>query len=252
MSAARAAAVSGAAAVLACGGDGTVNAVLEGVVGTDAALGVVPGGSGDDIAMSLGYPLDDAHAMAGLVLSSLRSGSRRGVDVGHVTTADGTARHFLGVMSTGFDSAVNERANTMPRLAGQRYNVAIMRELASFRAVPYELGVDDELVLGQAMLVAVGNGSTYGGGMRVCPDAVTDDGLLDVTWVGAVSKPTFLKVLPTVFSGRHVLHPAVRTFRGRRLAISAPGQIAYADGERVGPLPVVVETRVDALRVLSG
>ena len=100
------------------------------------------------------------------------------------------------------------------------------------------------------MLVSVGNGSRYGGGMRICPDARSDDGLLDVTWLGAVSKPTFLRVFPSVFRGTHVEHPAVRTFRGRSMRIAAEGQIAYADGERIGPLPVEIEVRPSALRVL--
>ena len=75
------------------------------------------------------------------------------------------------MLSTGFDSAVNERANTMTRLRGQRYNVAIVRELASFRPAHYALTLDDEVISGEAMLVAVGNGSSYGGGMRICPAA---------------------------------------------------------------------------------
>ena len=101
-------------------------------------------------------------------------------------------------------------------------------------------------------MVAVGNGPSYGGGLRICPNAAVDDGQLDVTWVSAVSKGTLLRVFPSVFKGRHVSHPAVRTFRGRVLAISAPDQVAYADGERVGPLPVHIQTRPLALRVLSG
>ena len=88
------------------------------------------------------------------------------------------------------------------------------------------------------MLVAVGNGPSYGGGMRVCPDADLDDGLLDVVVVRALSIPAFLRVFPRVFAGTHVRHPAVEVLRARRVRLEAPGVVAYADGERVGPLPL--------------
>jgi diacylglycerol kinase (ATP) len=167
-----------------------------------------------------------------------------------VSTADGRADYFLGVLSTGFDSSVNERANAMSRLGGQRYNVAIVRELASFRPVDYLVEIDGTSLKGLGMLVSVGNTTSYGGGMRVCPDAIPDDGLLDVTWLGAVSTVTFLRVFPSVFKGEHVKHPAVTTYRGAHLTIAAAGQIAYADGERIGPLPIEVSVLPAALRVL--
>jgi diacylglycerol kinase (ATP) len=242
---------AGASAVVACGGDGTVHAVIQSLANTHVPLGIVPGGSGDDIAMGLGFPVGDPEAAAAHLVTSLQQGSPRTVDLGSVRAADGTDRYFLGVLSSGFDSAVNERANSMTRLGGQRYNVAILLELASFRAVSYDVRVDEERIQDLGMLVAVGNGSSYGGGMQVCPSAVPDDGILEVTWLGAVSKLTFLRVFPSVFKGQHVRHPSVRTYSGRRLTLDAPGQVAYADGERIGPLPVSIEIRPGALRVLA-
>lgn len=239
-----------ARAVVACGGDGTVHAVLQALVGSQVPMGMVAGGSGDDIAAGLGYPVHSAEAIADGLVAALASGGERLLDVGFARSDDGVERYFLGVLSTGFDSSVNERANGMRRLAGHRYNVAIARELASFRALDYDVVIDGVHHRAPGMLVSVGNGSRYGGGMRVCPHALPDDGLLDVTWLGAVSKPTFLRVFPSVFKGTHVEHPAVRTFRGRSLRISAAGQVAYADGERIGPLPVEIEVRPGALRVL--
>lgn len=239
-----------ARAVVACGGDGTVHAVLQAMVGSQVPMGMVAGGSGDDIAAGLGYPVHGAEAIADALVASLVSGGERLLDVGFAQSDDGVERYFLGVLSTGFDSSVNERANSMRRLAGHRYNVAIARELASFRALDYDVVIDGVHQRAPGMLVSVGNGSRYGGGMRVCPHALPDDGLLDVTWLGAVSKPTFLRVFPSVFKGTHVEHPAVRTFRGRSLRIAAAGQVAYADGERIGPLPVDIEVRPGALRVL--
>ena len=250
----------GAAAVIACGGDGTVHRVAQGLlrhaladVASEQAvpLGILPGGSGDDIAGSLGFAALSASDAARALETAITRGRHRQVDVGVAETADGTVRAFLGVLSTGFDSAVNERANRMGRLAGQRYTAAMLRELASFRAVDYVLQVDQNEVRGRAMLVAVGNGPRYGGGMHVCPGAQHDDGELDVTWLGAVSKPRFLRAFPSVYSGRHVRFPYVQTYRGRRLRIEANGQVVYADGERVGDLPVTVTCRPSALRVLD-
>lgn len=247
----KAAVTDGAPAVLAAGGDGTVHAVLQSLVGTDTALGIIAGGSGDDVAASLGFPTKEPAQMAPTFIRALSTRATRQVDVGHVTAANGTERYFVGVMSTGFDSAVNERANTMTRLGGQRYNVAIMRELASFRPVPYKVTIDGRTIHGEGMLVSLGNGPRYGGGMLVCPSAVMDDGQLDITWLGAVSTLTFLRALPLVFKGTHVRKTYVSTYRGREFAIVAPGQIAYADGERIGPLPIAVRTLPGALRVLA-
>ena len=240
-----------ASVVVACGGDGTVHAVAQELVGGPTPLGILPGGSGDDIAGSLGFGGGPEAVLAGLT-RAIAAGESRWVDVGEVTAADGERRVFLAVLSTGFDSSVNERANTMSRLGGQRYNAAMLRELASFRPLPYRVVVDGVVHEGSGMLVSVGNGPRFGGGMLVCPTASIDDGELDITWLGAISIPAFLGVFPRVYKGTHVDHPAVEVLRGRSLEIEAPGQVAYADGERIGPLPVSVEVRPAALRVLAG
>jgi diacylglycerol kinase (ATP) len=249
------AADAGASAIVACGGDGTVHEVVQVLPPDGPALGIMPGGSGDDLAAALGFrrgrPEQDALALgraARRVAADPRAARR--VDLGIVTAADGTAQAFLGVVSTGFDSAVNERANRMRRWGGARYLAAMARELASFRPAPYAVEVDGAAVGGRAMLVAVGNGGRYGGGMRVCPEAAPDDGALDVTWLSAVSRPRFVRSFPSVYRGTHVRQPFVRTFRGGRIRIEAPGQVAYADGEPVGALPVSIEVRAGALRIL--
>jgi diacylglycerol kinase (ATP) len=242
---------AGARAVVACGGDGTVHAVLQSMVGAEVPMAVLAGGSGDDVAAGLGYATGgDAEVVAALV-ATIVGGRTRQVDIARATAADGVSHAFLGVMSTGFDSSVNERANRMPRLAGQRYNVAMLRELASFRPLDYEVLVDGRPVTGPGMLVSVGNGPRFGGGMLVCPDARPDDGLLDVTWLGAIPTASFLRLFPRVYRGTHVAHPAVTTYRAQALTIHAEGQVAYADGERIGPLPVQVTVEPGALRVLA-
>ena len=239
----------GDARVIVCGGDGTLHLAAQELAGGETALGIVPGGTGDDNARTLGIPRDSAAAAARL--AALGEVSR--MDLGSASSADGTERVFLGVLSSGFDSLVNERANTMTWPKGNaRYLVAILGELRTFRPVEYRATFDGRAAAGQAMLVAVGNGVSYGGGMRVCPGAVPDDGLLDVTWLHGVRTATFLRVFPQVFSGSHVRTSYVSTTRAEAIELHAPDQVAYADGERVGPLPVSITVLRGALPVVRG
>lgn len=233
--------------VVACGGDGTANLALQAVAGTDTALAIVPLGTGDDNARLLGMPLKDPEAAA----VAIANGQRRTVDVGRVRAADGTQRWFLGVLSAGFDSCVNERANQMTWPSGQaRYLRAILAELRVFKPLTYRMSLDGVESQLEGMLIAVGNGVSYGGGMKVCPSAVIDDGLLSVTVLGKVSKAKFLRVFPKVFSGTHVQDPSVTEHSAKAVELESPGQIAYADGERVGPLPITVTVAHSGLTVI--
>jgi len=234
---------AGVDGVVAVGGDGLVNIALQVVAGTGVPLGVVPAGTGNDIARALGLSLDDPVAAVDLVVR----GATRPVDLGRAN-----GRWFAGVLGSGFDSMVNERANRMSWPSGRsRYNLAILAELRTFRPVPYELVLDGETWATEAMLVAVGNGSSYGGGMRVCPDARLDDGLLDITVLGPISKPEFLRVFPTVYKGTHVRHPAVTVRQARRVTLTSAGVTAYADGERVSVLPVTCDAVPAGMRVFA-
>ena len=132
-----------------------------------------------------------------------------------------------------------------------RYNLAILRELPVFRAIPYTLVLDGERIDTEAMLVAVGNGPAYGGGMRVTPDASFDDGLLDVLILRKISTFEFLRVFPRVFKGTHVSQPAVQIRRARTVSLEAEGIVSYADGERFAPLPMSMEVVPGALTVLA-
>ena len=241
---ARDAVAKGTDALVALGGDGTVNLAVQVVAGTEVPFGIIPLGTGDDNARTLGVPLKDVEAAADVIVA----GHTRVVDLGHVTAADGASRWFLGVMSSGFDSLVNERANRMGWPKGQaRYLISTLAELRVFKPLPYVFTLDGVSHDANAMLVAVGNGISYGGGMLVCPGAIVDDGLLTVTFLGEVSKLTFLKVFPKVFKGSHVEHPSVTEYTGKDIHLDAPHQVAYADGERVGPLPIDVQVRPASL-----
>lgn len=234
-------AVGGHVDVLAAlGGDGLVNLAVQAAVGSDVALAVVPGGTGNDGARMLGLR-DPLHAV-----DVLLGGARRRLDVGRVGD-----RVFLNVLSSGFDSRVTERANALRWPRGtSRYPLAMLAELGVFRAVPYELEIDGAPLHLRAMLVAVGNGPAYGGGMRVCPGADPADGLLDVTVLTPLPTWRFLRLFPSVYRGAHVGRPEVLTLRARSVRLSAPGMTAYADGEPLGPLPVEVEVVPAALTVL--
>jgi diacylglycerol kinase (ATP) len=234
---------AGVDAVVALGGDGLVNMALQVVAGTAVPLGVVPAGTGNDFARGLGLSLTDPLA----AVDYLARGEARQVDLGRVA-----GRWFGGVLGSGFDSMVNERANRMSWPRGRaRYNLAMLAELRTFRPVPFELILDDEVWTTEAMLVAVGNSASYGGGMKVCPDASLEDGLLDVMALGPISKLEFIRVFPKVYKGTHVNHPAVTVKRARVVSLAAHGVTAYADGERVAMLPLSCEAVAKALHVLA-
>lgn len=236
--------------LLACGGDGTVNQVLQSSMRVECVLGVIPGGTGNDIARCLGITQDHIDPWLDQLSEMLHSGLSSPIDVSRIQHGDRTL-WCLGVMSAGFDSAVNERADRLTFLRGTlRYVAALLLELKVFTMHTFTVTVDHTHHSGQALLVAVGNSSRYGGGMRICPDADMRDGLLDVTWVGTAPRRTVLRVFPRIFSGSHVQHPLVRTFRGQRVEIEATGAMIYADGERVGQAPVSIEVVSGGLRVL--
>jgi diacylglycerol kinase (ATP) len=243
---ARQAVDDGVDAVVALGGDGMVHLALNVVAGTSTPLGIIPAGTGNDLANTLGLPARDPVAAAGVVADRLAAGGRA---MDAVRVGD---KWFGCVLGAGFDSRVNDRANRMSWPKGRmRYNLAIAAELGVFRPLPFVLELDGERWETEAMLVAVGNAKSYGAGMKVTPDAEVDDGLVDVTVLGPVSKPEFLKTFPRVFKGTHVSHPAVTVRRARVVALSSPGVTAYADGEYLADLPITCETVPGAVRVLA-
>jgi diacylglycerol kinase (ATP) len=240
---------AGCSAVVLCGGDGAVASVLPLLAGSAVPLGVLPGGSGNDFARALGLPVRDPVAAARVVAL----GTAGPVDLGLLRSVGRPDRWFGTVLAAGFDARVNERMNAMTWPRGRtRYHAALVRELASFRPISYVLTVDGSKLECEAMLVAVGNTASYGGGMRICPGARADDGLLDVTVVTSISRAKLIRLFHSVYPGRHVLRPEVLTLRGRSVSVStASPVIAYADGERAGPLPVSVTVEPAALAVLG-
>lgn len=233
----------GVDALVVCGGDGMVHLAVQAVAATGTPLGIVPAGTGNDVARYFDLPRKDTDVAVDRVIA----GRTRTVDL-----ARSGSQYFVTVLAAGFDAIVNERANRMTWPRGQmRYNIATLAELRVFEPLPYTLQLDDRQVELEAMLVAVGNGPSFGGGLRITEGAVLDDGLLDVVIIKPISKPDLVRTYPKLFRGTHVHHPQYEHHLVRSVTIAAPGIVSYADGERFGPLPLTVECAPGALTVLA-
>lgn len=232
------------------GGDGMVSLGANLLAGTSVPLGIIPTGTGNDMARGLGIPLGETTAAIEHLRASLLGEPRR-IDLGLIRHKAGQT-YFAGVLSAGFDALVNERANRMrwPRGAS-RYILAMLAELLMLRPREYDIEVDGIPVRLRATLLAAANNIALGGGMLITPDARLDDGELDLFVLAPIGRLRFLKLFPSVFKGAHTGFSEVDIARVRRVRIACEGVVAYADGERVGPLPVTVEVAPGALLVLA-
>ena len=241
---ARQAVSDGVEALVVVGGDGLVHLAVQALAHTDTALGVIPAGTGNDAARYLGVPRKDPQLAADVVVASR---------VRTVDLARTGGRYFLCVLSAGFDAVVNERANGMRWPKGQmKYNLATLAELRVFQPLDYVLELDGAEKRVSAMMVAVGNGPSFGGGLRITEGADLTDGMLDVVFFHPITKPDLVRTFPKLFKGTHRDHPAYEHHRVRTVSVAAAGITAYADGERLGPLPLTVTAEPAALKVLVG
>lgn len=242
---ARTAALAGET-VVCLSGDGMVGAVADVLREIpEALLGVLPGGRGNDLARVLGISADPVEACA-----TIAGGFSRKLDLGEIG-----GHAFVGIASVGFDSDANRIANEAPSWLGQLvYAYGALRALFSWRSARFEIELDPpgERHEFSAYTVGAANSRTYGGGMRAAPDAMLDDGLLDVMVLEHVSKLKFLtKILPRVFSGKHVQEPNVKVFRAREVSVKADRPFTmYADGDPIGELPLRARAIHGAVRVL--
>lgn len=248
-------------AVVGIGGDGLACALLEALAQSGVPLGLVPSGTGNDLARELGVPTDDTVAAVGVVLG----GRIRVMDLGQLVPAGaaGSPMWFATVAGTGFDARVTLRANEMRWPKGPlRYTFAALAEITKGIGLPYRIELSgvavgaldnppaDTVIETEAVMVAVGNTRSYGGGMLICADAEMDDGYLDVTVVGRVSRLAMLRLLPALSAGRRVDHPAVTRYRVTAVTLISPGAPATVDGEPAGALPVTLRAVPRALSVL--
>jgi diacylglycerol kinase (ATP) len=238
-------------ALIAVGGDGMVHTCLQALINhSDTPLGIVPAGTGNDIARAVGMDETTPLAAVDTIIRAFETGPRR-IDLGEAQHG-GSITRFGAVYSAGFDALVNERANQLRFPRGtSRYTVAMLLELSTLRPRSYRLTVDGERYEQEALLVAVANAESFGGGMRIVPDTPVDDGVLQVFTVSPLSRASFVRLYPKVFSGSHVNHPAVSIRPARSVRIEVDDIVGYADGERVGALPVDIRVVPGILPVLA-
>jgi diacylglycerol kinase (ATP) len=228
----------GADVLAVMGGDGMTHLGVNAVAAAHLSghnrttLGLIPAGTGNDFCRGIG--LDPKNAVAAAVV--IAAGHSRFIDLARV------GETYVGtVLATGFDALVNRRAKqlTWPR-GSTRYAVATMAELRVFSPLRYRLSLDGEVRELQAMLVAIGNTSSYGGGMRICPEADPYDSLLDVTIIHPVGRLKLLRLFPEIYSGRFVRDPCVEQLRAREVTVEGLGLVGFGDGEMIAAAPLTV------------
>jgi YegS/Rv2252/BmrU family lipid kinase len=224
-------------------GDGLVGAVGGAMAGAETPLGIIPGGRGNDLARVLGIPDDPLAAVA-----VLAAGESRRIDVG-----EANGKRFLGIVSVGFDSECNRLANEVTIVRSNLvYVYSLFRTLLTWKPARFTIRSESERTRTTGYSISVANNSTFGGGMRIAPQAELDDGLLDVITVGEVGKLRFVANLRKVFNGTHIDDEQVHMFRASRVEITTSRPFpVYADGEHLTELPVSVRVLPRALSVLA-
>lgn len=245
-------------ALIVVGGDGTVSLGAELVADTPVRLGIIPAGSGNDFARVLGLPVGDTEQCVRVLLHALSRPVRQ-IDAIEITAVGEHAVPHrsiaLGNVSLGFDAIVNARANSARVGHRMRYTTAVMRELPSFRPLPYWIEVDggDRIEL-DASLITVCSSGYFGGGMRLVPDASIDDGELDLATLTGLGRASLLRFFPRVFRGTHTRTPgfSVRKVRTITAGLRDDRMLrSYADGEARAVLPVTARVRPGAVRILA-
>jgi YegS/Rv2252/BmrU family lipid kinase len=226
----------------AMGGDGLAGAVAGEIQGTDTVMAILPGGRGNDLARKLGIDHDPVAAV-----DVLAAGKERRIDV-----AEAGGRVYVGILSAGFDSVVNEIANsTRLPLGTLVYAYGALRALWSWKPARWEVTVDGAEHAFTGYAVAVANSGVFGGGMWLVPGAEIDDGLLDVALTADRPKGAYLRGLNKVFKGTHVDEPGFTLLRGREIAFRADRPFTpFADGDPIAELPITVRVLPGALRVI--
>jgi len=236
--------------VVAVGGDGTVNEVINGIVSPSgrplATLAVIATGRGRDVCRNLGITTDTALAARGLadasdVIADLNRAHWPGA--GH--------RYFVNAGGVGFDAEVAARSRTGWGSGTVPYLLAIFATLRRYVRRAATVAVDGEVVSrGSVAGVVIANGEYYGGGMRIAPGASPTDAQLNVVILGDIGRVELIRWLPTLYSGRHLENPKVRAHTGKTVSIAASGELSmHVDGEPVLPSPVSVSVCPGALRL---
>ncbi len=244
-------------AIVVVGGDGTVNDVVNGLATADGrimehtVLGVIPTGTAQDFARSIGIPLNRRAAVERLI-----SGQESAIDVGRITFADDRIHFFVNVFGAGFDAEVAERAQDVRGAIASipAHMVGFAAALAGYQNQEIAITLEDAEtapVRLRCIMVVIANGPSYAGVLRIAPNAVVDDGLLDLVVIGDVDKFEMLMNLGRVLTGTHLEHAKVEVHRTRALRLESTDVArVQADGEVVGRLPARVDVLPHALRVI--
>ncbi|CAM3969017.1 diacylglycerol/lipid kinase family protein [Mesobacillus thioparans] len=249
------------AVITAVGGDGTLHEVVNGAAAyPNLIIGFIPGGSGNDFSRGFSIPKKAAEALR-LVMHQSNSRTSE-IDIGKIQHKELQETYFMNNMGVGFDAAVAKESNEsrmkllLNRVSLGRlvYVYILAKKLLTFRTIPLHLIIDGrEFHYDDAWFVTVSNQPYYGGGMKIAPEALPDDGILDVTVVHRLSRWKLLLVFASVFWGKHTRFKEVEQYTGKSITIESPeGVLAHADGEAIGHTPMKIHVCPKALRILTG
>ncbi|MBT2692949.1 diacylglycerol kinase family protein [Bacillus sp. ISL-55] len=247
--------------ICAVGGDGTLHEVVNGVASySNITVGFIPGGSGNDFSRGFEIPQKAVHALRLIVDKNY--GHTSEIDIGKIQHKELPETYFMNNMGVGFDAAVAKDSNEsrMKQLLNRFslgrlvYVYILVKKLLTFRTVPIEVTVDGKVYkYSNAWFVTVSNQPYYGGGMKIAPAALPDDGILDITVVHQISRMKLLLVFISVFWGKHTRYKEVEQFTGKSITIESTGEVlAHADGEAIGHTPLKIQACPKALKILSG
>ncbi len=232
---------------VAIGGDGTIHALINTLMGLDTdrrfTVGVVPSGSGSDLARTFGHGPDVHEAFVRIANPDLY-----GIDLGRVTFPDHRVRYFVNVADIGVAAAAVRTAARLPRRLGRaRYTIAFWLALWRTEVPDVELHVDRHTFRGSAINIVVANGQFFGGGMNIAPRASMADGQFDVQVFTGRKRQAF-SVMPRVLTGNHLTHRAVRRYIGSSVTVDGSPHLALeSDGELIGAGPIRIDIVRDAI-----
>lgn len=216
---------------IGCGGDGTIHYLINELADTDKTAGIIPLGSGNDIALNLGIPMDIEESC-----SIINRGNVKKLDLGVINDS----HYYLCIAGSGFDSVVNDLANNtkFPIKGPSKYTYSVYKSLLTFRSKKFTFTYDGQERELEGMMVAAANMSSYGGGMKITPDADPESGMFDICTIKKMSKLHFIQIFPRVFEGKHIDDPNVEIFRTDELTLDSEHDFSvFADGEYICKLP---------------
>ncbi|MDR5658897.1 diacylglycerol kinase family lipid kinase [Serpentinicella sp. ANB-PHB4] len=230
--------------IVAVGGDGTIHEVLNGMVNSNKNLGIIPAGTGNDLARTLGLPLDIEES-----LDKIIEGKIKKIDIGCFNE-----EYFINFASVGLDALIASEANKIKKLIASKYAyiLSVILSLTRFKSPKLKIRIDDLYMEKDIMLVAICNGAYYGGGMKIAPKADLQDGCFDICIVNKMNKLKLLWLFPSIFKGNHIKYKDVEMFKGRKVEIDYEGYIEVnTDGEIKNARPVCLEIMNKKIRTIG-